>query len=405
MPRRRGLSEEEHVTITSTATDLNEALHAAVDAEVPSAIRLRHKLHQIPELGGYEEQTPAMLRDALDGLQFEPTAGTGFTSRIGPPGPAVALRTELDGLPIVEETGVPWASVNGRMHACGHDIHMAALVAVMRAARRMSLPAGLVGIFQPREEVNPPGAIDVLAEDVFGRHDVRAVVGAHVQPQVEKGTVSAEFGVVNAAADEFEVVVHGRGGHGAYPHATIDPIPTLSSIVLSLHELVSRKINPMHPTVVTVGAIGGGEAPNVIPSHASLRGTIRTTDTGDRDILHSEIHKIARYIAASRGATAEIAIRPGEPVLRNDPSLVRATRAALGATPLAPDPFRSCGSDDFAHFCEVVPSLMMFVGTGRSPDGPVLHHAQFLPPDETVGLVARSLTAGYVGGLVSQGLV
>lgn len=390
----------------TTAADLLAALTAAIDVQVPAALELRRELHQIPEIGGAEDETPLRLQAELPGFALETIAGTGFAARLGDAGPAIALRTELDGLPIVEETGVPWASRNGAMHACGHDVHMSAMVAVLRAAQTLRLPSAVLGVFQPREELNPPGAPDVVAEGVLTRHDVRAIVAAHVQPQVEKGVVSAEFGVVNAAADEFEIVVHGRGGHGAYPQATIDPIPTLASLVLALNELVSRKINPMHPTVVTVGAIRAGTAANVIPSHASLRGTIRTTDDADRAILHSEIATMATYTAASRGATAEVRIVEGEPVLRNDPALVRATRTALaGLVPLATTPFRSCGSDDFAHFCDQVPSLMMFVGTGRGPDGPVLHHARFLPSDETLTVVARSLAAGLVGGLVSQGLI
>ncbi|WP_051208262.1 M20 metallopeptidase family protein [Propionicicella superfundia] len=389
-----------------SAAHLLAALSSAIDVHLPAAIALRRELHRIPELGGAEDETPLRLQAELSGLATETIAGTGFAARLGDGGPAIALRTELDGLPITEETGVAWASHNGAMHACGHDIHMSAMVAVLRAAQTLPLPAAVLGVFQPREEVNPPGAPDVVAEGVLTRHDVRAIVAAHVQPQVAKGVVSAEFGVVNAAADEFEVVVHGRGGHGAYPQATIDPIPTLASIVLGLQELVSRKIDPMHPTVVTVGAIRAGSAANVIPSRASLRGTVRTTDEADRATLHAEIRNVATHAAQSRGATAEVRIVEGEPVLRNDPALVRATRTALSElVPLATTPFRSCGSDDFAHFCDRVPSLMMFVGTGREPDGPVLHHARFLPPDETIAVTARALAAGFVGGLVSQGLL
>ncbi len=382
------------------------ALVSAVDAEVPAAVRLRHELHQIPELGGAEDETPLRLQAELPEYTMERMAGTGFAARFGPSGPTVALRTELDGLPIIEDTPVPWASRNGAMHACGHDVHMAAMVAVLKAARTVGVPAGLLGVFQPREEMHPPGAIDVVSEGIFGRHDVRAIIAAHVQPQVRAGVVSAEYGVVNAAADAFEIMVRGKGGHGAYPHATIDPITTLASIILTLNELVSRRIDPMHPTVVTVGAIRGGEAANVIPPSASLRGTIRTTDEGDRHILHEEIERMAVHTAASRGASADVRIIPGEPVLLNDAGLVAATRRMLdGVVPLARVPFRSCGSDDFAHYGEQAPSLMMFVGTGRQPDGPVLHHPQFLPSDETVGLVARALAGGLVGGLLSTGLL
>lgn len=386
--------------------DLRSGLAAALVDELPAAVQLRHELHQIPELGGAEDETPLRLQAELSGLDIETIAGTGFAARLGAAGPAIAVRTELDGLPITEETSVSWASRNGAMHACGHDVHMAALVAVLRSARTVGVPAALLGVFQPREEINPPGATDVVAEGVLARHDARAIIGAHVQPQVQAGVVSAEFGVVNAAADAFEITVLGKGGHGAYPQATIDPITTLASIILALTELVSRRIDPMHPTVVTVGAIRGGEAANVIPPSASLRGTIRTTNEDDRRILHEEIRAIAAHVSASRGASAEVTIVAGEPVLHNDAGLVRATRQALdGLVPLAPVPFRSCGSDDFAHYCGQVPALMMFVGTGRQPDGPVLHHPQFLPSDDSVGLVARAMIAGIVGGLESQGLL
>ena len=399
---------------TSDASALLSELLVQLDEVLPRAAELRRELHRHPDLGGAEEATAERMRRALPRLRATPVAGTGFLVRIGPSkGPAVAVRAELDALPLVEETGVPWRSTNESMHACGHDIHMASVWALLQAARKLpELPVGLVGVFQPREECQPSGAKDVVDAEILRDHDVRAMIGAHVQPRVAPGVVSTGVGGVNAAADEFDIVVHGYPGHGAYPHVTVDPVPVLAAITLGLHELVNRTVDPVRPALITVGRINAGTTHNIIPATGSLHGIIRTMHEDDRQLLHLAIRRMAQYTASARGASAEVSIVIGDPVLSNDRRLVRAVNPLIDAAglPLAHDVFRSVGADDFSHYSAVAPILMMFVGTGRGPsaDGRHevgLHHPQFLPGDESIHHLAMALAAGFVGGAHVAGAI
>ena len=213
------------------------------------------------------------------------------------------------------------------------------------------------------------------------------------------GVVTTGAGAVNAAADEFEIVVTGHGGHGAYPHLTDDPVPALAEIVTGLQQLVSRRIDPRHAAVVTVGVLEAGRAPNVVPDTARAVGTLRSMSEADRDLLRTGVRRVAEQTAAAFGCTARVTIREGEPVLVNDARLAAATDAWLDRAdvPVA-EPPRSCGSDDFSFYRQVAPGLMMFLGTD-TPPGSLLHAADFLPPDETVGAVATAMLAGYLGAV------
>lgn len=387
---------------TAAATDLLHALASGIDEVLEEAAALRRDLHTHPYVGGFEGPTAQRLREAL-GLPVTRVAGTGFLARLGPPGASVGIRAELDGLPVTEETGVPWAATNGAMHACGHDVHMAATWALMRAAGRLELPVGLIGVFQPREEVQPSGAKDILDSGLMASENIRAMIAAHVQPRVSAGVISTGVGGINAAADEFDIVVRGHAGHGAYPHVTIDPIPVLASIALGLHELVGRTIDPTHPAVLTIGKIQAGTTHNIIPEYGSLHGILRTMDDHDRRHLHADLRRLAEHTAAARGATAEVLIQIGDPVLANAAELVHAVDPlldGLGIT-VAEEPFRSCGADDFSHYSLAAPILMMFVGTGEEASGRHeigLHHPAYLPGEQTLRHVALALAAGYLAG-------
>lgn len=375
-----------------------EHLRDLIAAELPAAVALRHRLHADPRRSGDEDDTADAVCTAI-GLPGVRVAGTGRVLRIGPAtGPAVVLRAELDGLPLREQSGLPWASTSEVMHACGHDVHCAAVVAVARAARQVALPHGVVVLLQPREELAPVGAPDVLADPGFTAHDVRAVIGAHVQPVLPRGAVGTSVGAVNASADELEIVVTGPGGHGAYPHRTADPVLALAQIVVALHHLVPRRVDPLEAAVLTVGEIHAGTAPNIIPMEARARATLRAMTVADRDTLRGAAHDVVVHTAAAYGCTGELAVLDGEPVLVNDPVLTRASAAHLPGLALTPAGFRSCGSDDFAHYCAAVPSVMLFVGTGDgTPGAPGLHHPRFVPPDEVVGDSARAYLAGLLG--------
>ena len=376
------------------------ALRAGVAAQVDAAIVLRHELHAAAQLSGAEEATAARMAAALGEPDAPVVAQTGRLVRIGSAsGPCVALRAELDALPITEETGVPWASRTGAMHACGHDVHLAALAAVGRAARLADaageLPVPLLAVLQPREESIPSGAKDIVASGALAAHQPAAIVAVHLQHQLPLGTVAAAVGTVNAATDDFEVTVEGIGGHAGYPQLTADPVVALCQTVVALQQIVSRRSDPTHAVVISVGMIEAGQASNVIPPAAVARGTLRVLDEADRPRLHGLLREIVEHTALAHGCTGTVAIDQGEPALVNDEELTMATWPWLSEFGFAIDKsLRSCGADDFSYFTAGAPALMLFLGSG----GPFsLHHPSFLPADELVGQAASALLAGYLG--------
>jgi amidohydrolase len=377
-------------------------LLAALESHLPAARELRHQVHSNPDLGGHEERTATLVAAALGG-EDAPWVTQGRLIRIparpgaAQAGPHIAIRGELDALPITETTGAPWASTNGAAHACGHDVHLAALVAVGRALRDVGGPCPLLAVLQPREESLPSGARDIVSSAELAAHQVGAFLGAHLHPALPAGTISVQAGPVNASADEFTITIEGTPAHAAYPHLGRDPIVAAAATVLALQHLVSRRIDPMHPSVLTIGAIRAGAAGNAIPESATLTGTLRAFDETDRAQLHDLLRQTADLTARSYGCTAATTIGLGEPVLRNDTRLAAAAAPWLARLGLNPDgDMRSCGSDDFAFYNEAFPALMSFVGVGESAV-PGLHHPDFLPPDEAIFDVARAMLAGYLG--------
>ena len=323
-------------------------------------------------------------------------ADTGAVLRIGGAGPAVAVRAELDALDVVEETGVAWASQRpGVMHACGHDVHLAALVALARSVDKADGPAPLVVVLQPREETYPSGAREVVEDGILDAEQCRAMIGAHLQPLLEVGHVACTPGVVNASSDEFTLTVRGDGGHAAYPHLTRDPVVALAHVVVTLQSLVSRVIDPMSSVVLSVTMLAAGTAANVVPGVAVARGTIRAMSSADRELLLERMPQVAQFVAQANACIAQVDITRGEPVLDNDEQLAAATVPWLQRLGLRPSVvLRTAGSDDFSYFCERMPSLMMFVGTRSGRER--LHSSTFLPADERVRDVAHALLAGYL---------
>ncbi|WP_405139856.1 M20 family metallopeptidase [Sphaerisporangium sp. NBC_01403] len=372
-------------------------LWAALDQELPAAFSLRRRLHSSPDLSGEESATREAVLAALpDGLPLTKVAETGAVVRIGGPGPAVGVRGELDALGVTEATGVEWSSRNrGVMHACGHDVHLAALVAVARAVHRVGGPKPLLLVLQPREETYPSGAQDIVESGVLGAERCGAMIGAHVQPVLAAGVVACVPGGVNASSDEFQISVHGESGHAAYPHLTRDPVLALSHTVVALQSVVSRSIDPMAPAVVGVSSLQAGSAANVVPGVARARGTIRALSTATRELLHQRVVEVAESVARTHGCEAEVTFVKGEPVLENNPRLVVQVSRLLRSHGLeVSDTLRSVGADDFSFFAERLPSLMLFVGTETDVS---LHSDRFLPSDGDVDRLARAMLAGYLG--------
>ncbi|WP_326569607.1 amidohydrolase [Amycolatopsis rhabdoformis] len=388
-------------------TDLAARWRAALAEELPGAIELRHRLHADPRASGDEDDTARVAAAALGAGEVIPVAKTGRLIELAGEhaGPAVALRAELDALPIVERTGVAWASDSGLMHACGHDVHVSALVAVCRAAQRVGVPRRLVAILQPREETAPSGALDIVEAGALEDLGVDTVIGAHVQPRLAHNVVSAAPGPVNASTDEFEIVLHGQGGHAGYPHLLHDPVLALSQLVVSLQQLASRRVDPVYGAVCTVGRINAGTAANVVPNTATALGSLRLMRASDRTRALEALGDIVHGTARAYGCTADLRISPCEPVLVNDPALAAAAQTWLldGGADVDTD-FRSFGADDFAHYCGTgTRGLMLFVGLGDTAGAPTLHDEVFLPEDAAVGQVARALMAGYLAALQPGG--
>jgi amidohydrolase len=382
-----------------------ERLSDAVHAELPAAVELRHRLHADPRVSGDEADTAAAVVAALGAGEGRPVASTGRLVRLlAGPGRTVALRAELDGLAVDEQTGVPWAARGGVMHACGHDVHLAGLVALGRAVARVGGPAPLLAVLQPREEQAPSGARDIAASGTLAEEDVDSLVAAHVQPQLPAGVINATPGPVNAATDEFTLTVTGSGGHGGYPHTTVDPVLALCAVVVNLQQLVSRRVDPTVGAVLAVTQLESGSAFNVVPDTARARGGLRVMREEDRAMLLQGLTDVAEHTAAAYGCTAAVHSEANEPVLANDPRLARSAvpwLARSGAT--VDDTFRSFGADDFSHFSSGHRSLMLFLGVDGGAAGadgrrPGLHSPRFLPGDAVVAQVADALLAGYLAG-------
>ena len=368
-------------------------LLSGIERELPRAVELRHRLHAHPELAHAEQWTAAVVAQELP-VESIPVAGTGRMAHIGPRlGGAVAVRAELDGLPIKERTDAPYKAAGGVMHACGHDVHMAALIALARAAHELgdSLPRPLLAIFQPSEEAYPSGAQE-LAGDELRTLAPAAVVAAHVHPGLPWGTVALDPGTVNASCDNIEITVEGEASHGAYPHLGHDPVLAIAHIVVGLHSQIARRVDPQDPAVLTIGVLEGGNAENVIPMEARARGSLRAHRPRDRAVLRRMVEEIVSGIASAHGCRATVTLTTGEPALENDPVIVARARELLSSAHLKPAPeWRSCGSDDFAFFGELAPLAMGFVGLEGAEGFTArpLHHPELLPPDAAVAAVAR----------------
>lgn len=378
----------------STDRALLGRLLERLEEELPAAVRLRHRLHAEPELSHREHATAAAIARALP-VEAVPAAGTGLLARVGAPGQApVAVRAELDALPVRERTGADFSAAGEAMHACGHDVHMAALVALARGCQALAseLPAPLLAVFQPSEEAYPSGAQE-LASGELARAAPAAVVAAHIHPDLEWGVVALDAGVVNASCDAIEITVEGVPSHGAYPHRGRDPILALAQIVVDLHAQIGRRVDPLHPASLTIGVIEGGAAENLIPASASARGALRAHRAEDRVFLRELVEQASAGVAAAHGCRAHVELVPGEPALENDPAIATAARELLPLAGLQPAAaWGSCGSDDFAFFGELAPLAMGFVGLGGAAGfrQRPLHHPELLPPDAAVGAVARA---------------
>jgi amidohydrolase len=382
-------------------------LRAAAEALAKQLVADRRHIHMRPELGFKEHETSRYVQRRLGeiGVPFTADiADTGVLAIVdgGTPGKTVLLRADIDALPIQEETGAEYASQNpGVMHACGHDAHTAVLLGVARVLREHAPFAGTVKlIFQPCEERAPGGAIKMIEQGVMDNPRVDAAFGLHVTPQLEVGQLGYRAGPASAASDRFTIEVVGKGGHAARPNSCVDAVVVSAHIVVALQTLISRETSPIQPAVVTVGAIRAGDAHNVIPGEATIRGTVRTYDRDLRQQMSERLPELARGIARAMRAEAHVDYTFGYPPLVNDPAMTELARAAgadiVGRENLA-DPEQALGGEDMAYFLQRAPGCFFRLGTGNRARGITYgnHHPKF-DVDEAalpIGVAALAATA------------
>lgn len=358
-------------------------------AEVEShIIAHRRALHAIPETGFEERCTAAYVAETLSGLGLPVRTGiatTGVTALLdtGLEGPVVMLRADMDALPVTEATGLPFASRHeGRMHACGHDAHMAMLLgaAEMLSAIVREEPGRLRGkvlfLFQPAEE-GPGGAAPMIAEGVLDEPKVDVCLGAHVWPSLPVGTVGVKPGPLMAAMDRFELAVHGRGGHAATPHLCVDALETATQVVGALQRVVSRMTDPLEPVILTIGELHAGTAYNVIPGEARMAGTVRTFSPDVRAAWEDRIRTVADGVCAAMGATATLDFHYCHGPVINTPRVAEVVRRAVveaRGEQAVTTPTPTLGGEDFSCFLERIPGCFFFVGCGG--DVPI-HNPRF----------------------------
>jgi amidohydrolase len=373
---------------TASAAITDAALNEATRAVTPEVVAWRRDFHANPELGNREVRTSKIVADQLRKLGLEVRTGIAHTGVVGilkgaQPGPTVALRADMDALPVTERVDVPFKSTVtteyrgekvGVMHACGHDSHTAMLLGAAKvlAGMKQNLPGTVIFFFQPAEEGAPEGerggASLMLDEGLFKDPKPDAVFGMHVFSTLNVGQVGYRSGPLMAGSDWFRIVVHGQQTHGARPWGGVDPIVTASQIVLGLQTVVSRQVDiTKYPVVVSVGAIKGGIRNNIIPDSVELVGTFRTFDPKVRSDVIERIKRIATGTAAAAGTTADFQLGPDpNPVLANDPDLTTRAVASLqrvaGRENLVLMPFQTV-SEDFAWYGQKVPSFYFFVGS------------------------------------------
>ena len=396
-----------------------------IDAVMPKVVEWRRDFHQHPELSNQEFRTAKIVADHLRSLGMDvetEVAHTGVVGTLrGGDGPVVALRADMDGLPVTELVDLPFASkargmYQGRevgvMHACGHDNHVAILMGVAEVLAGMGdeLPGTVKFIFQPAEEGTPDGSVGgaelMLMEGAFENPRPDVVFGLHVFP-FPAGTIATRPGGLMASSDRHQITIKGQQTHGAVPWAGVDPIVTASQVVLGLQTIVSRQLDAtLTPSIVTIGRVEGGVRNNIIPESVELEGTIRTFDAATRIDIHKRIRRTATNIAEAAGATADVVIDQGYGVTRNDPNLFQQMSPTLER--VAGDRFieasQTTTAEDFSYFANEVPGLFLFLGV--APDDPTLiypnHSPRFYADERALPVGVEALTSMTLDYMLSE---
>jgi amidohydrolase len=351
----------------------------------PRLIEIRRHLHAHPELSGQEHQTSAYVAGVLSSLGLgvrEGIGGTGVVANLGAPSDrCLAIRTDMDALPIQEQTGLEFASKRtGVMHACGHDLHTTlGLGTAMVLCQLPPQPGQIRFIFQPAEEI-AQGANWMVAGEVMA--GVEGILGVHVFPTIPGGSIGVRYGALTAAADDLEITIQGESGHGARPHEAIDAIWIAAQVITTLQQAIGRTQNPLRPVVLTIGHIAGGQAHNIIADRVHLRGTVRSLHPETHAELPAWISNIVHQTCHTYGAKAEVNYRRGVPSVQNDPCLTQlvetAAREALGSEQVEVLLEPSLGAEDFSVYLQQAPGSMFRLGVGYGDrQNYALHHPRF----------------------------
>lgn len=372
----------------------------------PRLVEIRRDFHRQPELSREEFRTTQIIRTLLEeaGFEIEPLAlTTGVVATIPGPaaGPVIALRADIDALPVSEKTGLPFTSeIPGKMHACGHDIHMATVLGAAFILGRLKdrLPGSVRLIFQPAEEVGA-GAAELIAAGAL--NGVSSIIGCHNKPDLPVGTVGLKAGPLMAAVDTLTITVGGVGGHAAIPNRVADPIVAASAVVMALQTAVSRSVSPLDSAVVSIGSFQAGAAHNVIPAEARLLGTIRTYDPATRANMPALLQRIAGGVAEGLGCTAQVEVRHDIPAVHNDAGMTALVQQAAEQLGLQVAPAQpTMGGEDFAEYQLKVPGCFFWLGGGNPAAGidKDWHHPQFTVDEKALehgaALFARAAFAG-----------
>ncbi|WP_232698688.1 M20 metallopeptidase family protein [Brevibacillus daliensis] len=379
---------------------MKEALFARLDQLFPELVQARRELHKYPELSHQEVRTPQTIASYLQELGLEvktEVGGRGVTAllRGGKPGKTIALRADFDALPIQDEKEVEYRSqIQNVMHACGHDIHTVALLgtAKIMSEAKEELHGNVLFIFQFGEEVHPGGAKPMIEDGCLDGVD--CIYGAHVASILPYGLIGIGDGAIMAAADTFDIEIEGRGGHGASPHLTIDPVVLGSQLVVGLQTIVSRQINPVLPVVITVGSFVSGQAANIIPHTARITGTVRTFHEEVREFIERQIEVLAKATCEPFGASVTYSFARGYPAVSNHPietnRLERAAQKLVGperVVRLSP----VMEAEDFSYYLQKVPGTFFFVGGGNQEIGASYahHHPKFDVDERSMLLIGK----------------
>ncbi len=387
------------------ANDPERAIREMTTRIEPELIAVRRDLHAHPELAFEEVRTAGVVARELARLGIPHQTGVGRTGVVGlieggRPGPVLAIRADLDALPIEERTGLTFASTKpGLMHACGHDIHTTTLLGIGAVLKELAprLAGSVKLVFQPAEETLG-GARAMIADGVLEAPNVDMAIGFHNMPNLPVGRFTYVRGAAMAAADAFDLIIHGKSGHAAYPETTVDPIVAAGAFIGQVQTVVSREVSALHPVVVTIGAIHGGTVRNIIPDEVLLRGSVRTLHASARAAAENGIRRLCVGLEAGMRVRCALDYVHGVPPLTSDPDLldrtVASVRAQLGDVIAEEAP--SMGSEDFALFAERVKSFHVRVGSSQPGREDRLHNSAYQPDEGCIAAGVQALARAAV---------